>query len=142
MVPARSHKPNYVGSNPTSASKLISPFSSVVEQRPSITSQAVRRRFESFRGGKEFGNIAQLVERHPVKVMVVGSNPTVPAIRLGPLFNTCNQALDGTRTAKITILYHFSRKENMGSVFLKIPDLANGSLTAINENILGMLTDF
>ena len=31
--------------------------------------------------GKEnqFGNIAQLVERHPVKVMVVGSNPTVPA---------------------------------------------------------------
>ncbi len=27
----------------------------------------------------QFGNIAQLVERHPVKVMVVGSNPTVPA---------------------------------------------------------------
>ena len=27
------------------------------------------------------GSIAQLVERHPVKVMVVGSNPTAPAKR-------------------------------------------------------------
>ena len=28
----------------------------------------------------QFGSIAQLVERHPVKVMVVGSNPSAPAI--------------------------------------------------------------
>ena len=27
----------------------------------------------------QFGSIAQLVERHPVKVMVVGSIPTTPA---------------------------------------------------------------
>ena len=29
----------------------------------------------------QFGHIAQQVERHPVKVMVVGSNPSVPATK-------------------------------------------------------------
>ena len=29
--------------------------------------------------GKEYGNIAQLVEQDPLKVKVVGSNPTIPS---------------------------------------------------------------
>ena len=49
VVARQAHNLEVGGSNPSPATKLNSLLSSEAEQRPSITSQAVRRRFKSFR---------------------------------------------------------------------------------------------